>query len=174
MKKLLITFALFSAILMAQHEVHEVSVNGGLAVPRNPTAVKVTAGAGYAYKFRSGYKNGFVTGDQLTLSYGYTALSGVPLRKGAYGAHTALLGYKHSYRSDISRLGVFYGGGAGFTTVNNPSATFTKATGQFGGGLFCDVGDVYPGLAMTWGFYGNKIASVPLFFSTSIGISKSF
>lgn len=171
MKKLLITFALFSASLMAQHEV---SVSGGLAVPRDPTAVKVAAGAGYAYKFGTGHKNGYVTGDQLTLSYGYTALSGVPLRKGGYGAHTALLGYKHSYRSSINRIGVFYGGGAGFTTVTNLSATFTKATGQFGGGLFCDISDLYPGISVTFGFYGNKIATVPLFFSTALGIGKSF
>lgn len=170
MKKLLITFAIFTATLLAQHEV---SVNAGLAIPRHPVAAKPTAGAGYAYKFRDVYSNGFQKWDQFTMTYTYTALTGVPLQSGHVGAHTALFGYKHNWRSSINRIGVFYSGAGGFTRLTTANAS-NSLTGQFGGGLLCDLSDVYPGISVTLGFYGNKIATVPLFFSTAFGVSKSF
>lgn len=169
MKKLLLLLTLCAGSILAQN--HEVSVSAGFAVPRTPTALKWTGGVGYAYDFAKvcGCKTGVFQKDQVTLSYGYTALSGLPTRTDGYGAHTALVGFKHNVRPKGYRVGMFGSAAIGTTTVTNPANNFTKLTGQMGVGLNFEL---EKGWALNYGAYGNVIASLPMFFSNSIGISN--
>jgi hypothetical protein len=178
MKKLLLLVTLCAASVYAQNS--EVFGSVGVSVPRNPLVTKLNAGFGYGYSFSKPYSK--LVFDEVTVSYGYTALGyGVPFSKASYGAHTVLGSVKRNMTNSHSLLTPFVEVGAGTTTFDTPSREFTKFTTKFGGGLSYDLSKSRctffkktKGMIMSLGFFGNKIETVPVYFSTSLGISKRF
>lgn len=163
MKKLILLFVICAASVFAQNS--EVFGGVGVSVLRQPTVAKVNAGVGYGYFFAKPYAKTFF--DEVTVGYGYTAPN----------AHTALVGAKRNMKSDYDLVGLFIEVDAGTTTFVHPTQNITKFTAKSGLGMTLDLQGMFPstkGVSLSFGGYLTKVASVPLYFSTGIGISKTF
>jgi hypothetical protein len=130
-----------------------------VAVLQGPVATKLQASGGYGYNFS--------TTEAITLSYDF-------LPQTTTNANTFLGSYKRSFAPKpfgSQKLTPFMSVGVGATDFTGTN--LLKFTTRFGAGaslpIKCPVFD-----KLTFGAYGTKVDTLPVYFSTGISFSKSF
>lgn len=162
--KLLLLFTLCASAIFAQSTVsvpkQEVSGGIGVAVTSdNPVATKIQVSAGYGYNF--------TPTEAIDLSYDYTPLA-------TTRANTFLGTFKRSFSTvpfGSQKLTPFMSVGVGGTDFTG--SNILKFTTRFGAGASLPIKSL-TGVKLSFGAYGTKIDTLPVYFSTGITLSKTF